>query len=410
MDDSSIAVMILLQVVLILCNAVFACAEIAMISMNDAKVAKLAASGDKRAVRLAALASQPARFLATIQVAITLSGFLGSAFASENFSDALAEWLSGLGVPLATDVLDSIAVVFITFVLSYVTLIFGELVPKQLAMRRAEQLALGMSALIGAISRLFAPVVWILTISTNAILRLFGVDPDAPEESQNAYAFDDLSAEGLVTHRKDVILLDVRASMSEWERVIAESRHTLYPVCEASADKIIGVLDTGIYFRMTERSRETVMRQAVSPPYFVPDTVKADTLFRNMKNGGHRLAVVLDEYGGMSGIVTEHDLMERLTGTREAAAQGAIRQEAEGEYRIDGTASLEEVSETLGIPLACEGCDTFGGLILHELGSIPEDGACIELTLAGYAVQVTGIRSHRIETAVVRREPDNIGK
>ena len=157
--ENSILFMILLQVFLILLNAVFASAEIAVISINDAKLARMAAEGDKRAVRLARLTSQPARFLATIQVAITLSGFLGSAFAAENFSDGLVNWLVSLGVGVPAATLDAIAVVIITLVLSYFTLIFGELVPKRVAMRKAESLALGISGLISAIAKLFAPIV-----------------------------------------------------------------------------------------------------------------------------------------------------------------------------------------------------------------------------------------------------------
>ena len=168
----SIGLQLLLQVFLILLNAVFASAEIAVISINDAKLAKMAAAGDKRAIRLARLTSQPARFLATIQVAITLSGFLGSAFAAENFSDGLVDWLLGLGVQIPAATLDAVAVVIITLILSYFTLIFGELVPKRVAMRKAEVLALGISGLISAIAGLFAPVVWFLTASTNTVLRL----------------------------------------------------------------------------------------------------------------------------------------------------------------------------------------------------------------------------------------------
>ena len=157
MDEATIIFMILLQIILIACNAVFACAEIAVISMKDTKIAKMVADGDKRAMRLARLTNQPARFLATIQVAITLSGFLGSAFAAENFSGVIVDWLLGLGVPISAEVLDSIAVVFITIVLSYFTLVFGELVPKQVAMRKAEPLALAMSGLISTIAKVFAP-------------------------------------------------------------------------------------------------------------------------------------------------------------------------------------------------------------------------------------------------------------
>ena len=181
--ENSILLMILLQVFLILLNAVFASAEIAVISINDAKLARMAAEGDKRAVRLARLTSQPARFLATIQVAITLSGFLGSAFAAENFSDGLVNWLVSLGVGIPAATLDAIAVVIITLILSYFTLIFGELVPKRVAMRKAESLALGISGLISAIAKLFAPIVWFLTASTNAVLRLLGIDPNAEEET-----------------------------------------------------------------------------------------------------------------------------------------------------------------------------------------------------------------------------------
>ena len=169
MDDSdanSIMFMILLQVVLILLNAVFACAEIAVISMNDNKLNKMATDGDKRAIRLVKLTEQPARFLATIQVAITLSGFLGSAFAAENFSGVLVDWVVGLGVNVPVEVLDSIAVILITIILSYFTLVFGELLPKQIAMRKSEQLALGLSALISGIAKVFAPIVSFLTFST----------------------------------------------------------------------------------------------------------------------------------------------------------------------------------------------------------------------------------------------------
>ena len=225
--ENSILFMILLQVFLILLNAVFASAEIAVISINDAKLARMAAEGDKRAVRLARLTSQPARFLATIQVAITLSGFLGSAFAAENFSDGLVNWLVSLGVGVPAATLDAIAVVIITLVLSYFTLIFGELVPKRVAMRKAESLALGISGLISAIAKLFAPIVWFLTASTNAVLRLLGIDPNAEEETvseeeirmmvdvgtqkgtidheekqfiQNVFEFDDLTAGEIATH------------------------------------------------------------------------------------------------------------------------------------------------------------------------------------------------------------------
>lgn len=430
--ENSIILMILLQVVLIMLNAIFACAEIAVISMNDTKLAKMASDGDKRAIRLAKLTSQPARFLATIQVAITLSGFLGSAFAAENFSGVLVEWLVGLGVSIPVNVLDSIAVIFITIVLSYFTLVFGELVPKQIGMRKAEQLALGLSAFISGLASVFAPLVSFLTFSNNAVLKLLGIDPNAEEESvseeeirmmvdvgskkgtidheekeliQNIFEFDDLSADEIFTHRTEVVMLDVNDTMETWKETIYENKHTLYPVCDGTADNIVGILNSKYYFRMEEKTREKVMEYAVRPAYFVPDTVKADTLFRNMKKGHHTLAVVVDEYGGMSGIITINDLVEQLVGDLGDEAEGIeivpIKQLEDNKWEIQGTALLEDISEQLGVSLCGDEYDTFNGLILHELGSIPEDGAVIELETSGLHISEAKIVNHQVDTAVV---------
>lgn len=430
--EDSILFMILLQVILIALNAVFACAEIAIISMNDTKLAKMAADGDKRAVRLAKLTSQPARFLATIQVAITLSGFLGSAFAAENFSGVLVDWVIGLGVPIAPSVLNSIAVILITVILSYFTLVFGELVPKQVAMRKAETMALGLSGMISSISRVFAPLVNLLTASTNGILRLLGIDPNAEEENvseeeirmmvdvgsekgtidhqerefiQNVFEFDDLSAEDLVTHRTEVIMLDLEDPMDVWVETISNTRYSLYPVCEGSADNIVGVLSAKDYFRLEDRSRESVMENVVSSAYFVPDTVKADVLFRNMKQERHKLAIVMDEYGGMTGIVTINDLVEQLVGElgSDEEEEKIVQLEvlSEGKWKVHGSILLEELAEEIGMPLPCEEYDTLNGLIFDALGSIPEDGADIEVEAAGILIQITEIVNHQVETAIV---------
>ncbi len=429
----SIVFMILLQLVLIMLNAVFACAEIAVISMNDTKLAKMAAEGDKRAVRLARLTSQPARFLATIQVAITLSGFLGSAFAAENFSGVLVDWLVGLGVTISPDVLDSIAVIVITIILSYFTLVFGELVPKQVAMRKAEPLALGMSGLISGIAKLFAPLVSFLIFSTNTILRLFGIDPNAAEENvseeeirmmvdvgsekgtidheerefiQNIFEFDDLSADEILTHRTEVSMLDMEDSMDVWKETIFSTRHDLYPVCDGSVDKIVGILHSKDYFRLENKSREHVMRHAVTPAYFVPDTIKADTLFRNMKKEKHTMAVVLDEHGGVTGIITINDLVEQLVGDlidEDGEEITLIEKIDENTWKIHGSALLEDVSEALGTALEDDEYDTFNGLIFHTLESIPEDGTDIELEIAGWKIRVTEIEEHQVETAIVTK-------
>ena len=427
----SIIFMIVLQVALIALNAVFACAEIAVISMNDTKLERMAEEGDKRAGRLVKLTSQPARFLATIQVAITLSGFLGSAFAAENFSGVLVDWLIGLGVPVSAKVLDSIAVVFITLVLSYFTLVFGELVPKQVAMRKAEVLALGISGLISGIAKVFAPIVSFLTFSTNGILRLMGIDPNAVDEEvgeeeirmmvdagsekgtidhqerefiQNVFEFDDLCAEDLVTQRMDVTMLDMEDSMGQWKEIIFNTRHTLYPICDGSVDNIVGVLNAKEYFRLEDKSREKIMEKAVRPAYFVPNMIKADALFRNMKKERQPMAIVLNEYGGVIGIVTIHDLVEQLVGDlmcEEEEEEALIQQVSEDTWDIRGAALLEDVSKAIGVILSCDEYDTFNGLIFHTLESVPEEDEETELEIGRIHIKVMEIKNHQVEMARV---------
>ncbi len=432
---NNIFLMICLQIALIALNAIFACAEIAVISMNDTKLAKLAAEGDKRAVRLARLTNQPARFLATIQVAITLSGFLGSAFAAENFAGMLADWLLSLGVPMTRDVLNSIAVVVITVILSYFTLVFGELVPKQVAMRKAESLALGMSGLISAISKICAPLVGLLTLSTNGILRLLGIDPNAqPEEVseeeirmmvdagnesgtidneerefiQNVFEFDNLPVDDIITHRTDVTFLYLEDSLTVWDQAISETRYTYYPVCNETPDQIVGVLNTKIYFRMKDKTKEAVMEQAVTDAYVVPETLKADVLFRNMKKEHEQIAIVLDEYGGMSGIVTIKDLIEELVGDLEddelpeETIEQILKLE-ENVWQADGSVMLEELSEALEMPLESEEYDTLNGLIFHHLGTSAEVDSRVELP--GLQICVTKIHNYQVETAIIRKVP-----
>jgi len=431
--ENSIILMILLQVILIMLNAVFACAEIAVISMNDTKLARMASEGDKRAIRLARLTSQPARFLATIQVAITLSGFMGSAFAAENFSGVLVDWAVGMGVTVPVNVLDSIAVVLITVILSYFTLVFGELVPKQVAMRKAEPLALGLSSLISTIATVFAPLVGLLTVSTNVILRLFHIDPNQEEESvseeeirmmvdvgsekgtidheekefiQNVFEFNDLSAGEVITHRTDVVMLDINDSMDEWKEIIFNSRHTRYPVCDGTADKVIGILNAKEYFRMEQNDdREAVMENAVREPYFVPETVKADVVFKNMRKKHHAMAIVLDEYGGMSGLVTLNDLVELLVGDLNDeisdSEEEPIRKMDDNTWEIAGTADLEEVSEALGVNLEDDEVDTFNGFVLNELGTIPNDGEVVDLQVSGLHIKAAKIINHQVEKAQV---------
>ncbi|MCD8036863.1 MAG: hemolysin family protein [Clostridiales bacterium] len=427
---------IVLLIILIFLNAVFASAEIAVISVNDARLAKLEDDGDKRAAKLKKLTDEPAKFLATIQVAITFSGFLASAFAADNFAERLAGRLVEAGVTaLSEKTLETIAVVVITLLLSYFTLVFGEFVPKRIAMKQSEKLALIMAGPVTVMSKLFAPAVWILTISTNAVLRLMGIDPNAEIEEvseeeirlmvdeggqkgvidadeqemiNNVFEFDDLIVDEFATHRTDISLLWLDEPLEEWEKTIHESRHSRYPVCDETVDKIIGVLDVKDFFRLDSdrATKDVILKEAVRPAYFVPESVHADVLFRQMKKTHNYFAVVLDEYGGMTGIVTMNDLLEQIVGDLDEEPspeeeEPEIERIDSSTWKIQGGADLEEVAETLDIDLPVDEYDTFGGYIFGNYGTIPDDGMKFEISLPPLQIRVTEIKDHRIKKAIV---------
>lgn len=444
-DDGSLFWQLFLQFFLIFINAIFASAEIAVISMNDTKLARLTASGNKRASKLSSLTKQPARFLATIQVGITLAGFLGSAFAADNFSHRLVNWLLKVGVNAPAATLNTISVIFITLVLSYLTLVLGELVPKRIAMRNAEKLSLDMAGLLYSLSKLFSPLVYLLTSSTNGILRLLGIDPDAVDDNiseeeirmmvdegsekgavthtekemiQNIFEFDDITAEEVMTHRTEVSVLWLDETPEQWDKTINESRHTIYPVCDETTDNIIGILNIKDYFRLEDKSRENILEKALRPAYFVPETVRTDVLFRNMKTSRNHFAVVLDEYGGMNGIITMNDLLEQLVGdldddsTADAEPEPDIERVDSKTWKIVGSVSLDKVSEQLGIALPVDDYETFGGFVFGMLGYVPDDGSTPELEAFGLSVRVLHISEHQMDRALVylQEKQEELGK
>ena len=433
MSEDPLIWQLMLQFVLILCNAVFACAEIAVITMNDVRLMRMASEGDKRAVRLAKLTSKPARFLATIQVAITLSGFLGSAFAADNFAARITKGLVEAGTRIPVQTLNTLSVIVITLLLSYLTLVLGELVPKRIAMKNAEKLALRISGFIGFISKVFAPLVWLLTVSTNGVLRLLGIDPnEEPEEVteeeirmmvdvgsekgtieesekemiQNVFEFDDVSADEILTHRKYVDILWSDESDAEWAKIIHDTRHSFYPILGENGDDVIGILDAKTYFRLDDRSRAAVMEEAVQPPYFVPESIKADDLFREMKRMRRHFMIVMDEYGGMCGIITMNDLIEEIMGDISEEPEDeadAIIPTDDGGWIMPGGVPLDVITDELGVELPNDEFETLNGLIFDALGAIPEDGLTYELTAHGLEIRVLEVRNRLVEKAEVHR-------
>ena len=412
--DGSIWPLLLLQVALIALNAVFAAAEIAIVSVNDNKMAKLAKDGNKKAKNLVKLTSQPSNFLATIQIAITLAGFLGSAFAADNFAGPIVEAILKTGVNIPAGTLNSIIVISITLLLSFFTIIFGELVPKRIAMRKAEKVALGISGLIYVISIIFKPIVWLLMTSTNLVLRLFKIDPNETEEDvseedirmmvdvgsesgaidkteqefiQNVFEFDDLTAGEAAVHRTEVSLLWLDESPEEWDKTIHGSRHKIYPICDETVDNVVGLLNAKDYFRLNTKDRETVM-----------------------KKSRHNFAIVLDEYGGTTGIITINDLLEKLVGDfdydeDEAKPEESIERLDSRTWKITGNPDIDDIEDALDIALKSEECDTFSGLVFDALGSVPDDGnKPFEIETAGLVIKVLSVKNHQVQTAVVCKE------
>ncbi len=426
---------IILQIILIALNAVFACAEIAVLSVNDGKIANMVKDGNKKALRLANLKNQPAKFLATIQVAITLSGFLGSAFAAQNFSGPLVNLIISFGVPETSRAfLEQSSVIVITLILSYLTLVFGELVPKRIAMKKAEKLSLALSGLISFISKLFAPIVALLTVSTNGMLRIFGIDPNSKDEEvteeeirfmveagresgaidedekemiQNVFEFDNVSVGKFATHRTEVSILWTDESVEEWDKTIRHSRHSRYPICDQTVDNVIGVLDSKIYFRLKDKSRENIMKTSVKQPYFVPENVRADVLFEHMKKSRRHFAVVLDEYGGMDGVVTINDLIEQIVGDIDEDDDVNVNATPEIEridsktWKINGSALLEDVAEQLDMNLPVDEYETFGGYVFAAYGVVTDDGSRFEMDIDGMHIKVLKVSGRKIEKTLV---------
>ena len=429
---------LVLQLVLIALNAFFACAEIAGLSVNDAKIEQLKEKGDKRAKALERLTSCPSKFLATIQVAITLSGFLGSAFAADNFSSLIEEKLTKVFPSINTAVLDSISVIGVTLILSYFTLVLGELVPKRLAMKKAESIALSIAGVISFVAALFRPIVWLLEKSTNAVLRLCGIDPTEDNESvseediklmvdegtkigvidseekeiiHNLFEFNDKTVGEFSTHRTELELLWYEDDASEWENTIFNSGHTIYPMCGESVDDIKGVLVAKKFFRTKSREKDKIIENSVEPAFFIPETMKADIAFKLMKQKCKSFAIVLDEYGGVAGIVTIKDIIAQIAGDFETDADADavpdIQKLSEHEYSIVGTTPLGDVQSELGIELPTDEYDTFGGYVFGIYGSIPDDGASIECTDRNLLIRSDEIDSHRLVCASVTITKNN---
>ncbi|MCE5342958.1 MAG: hemolysin family protein [Eubacteriales bacterium] len=434
--DDPIGGQLLFQFILILINAFFSATEIAIISLNDNKVRKQAEEGDKKAAVMLKLAESPNGFLSTIQVCITLSSFLASAFAANHFASrlALALWNAGFTI-FSTSTLNTLCLIFITLVLSYFTLVLGELTPKRIAMQNPDKVARFTCGVIVAVQKIFKPIIWLLSVSTNAMLRLFRINPNAvntqvTEEEirmmvdiggengsiqqdertmiENIFEFNNTTAESVMIHRMDVVTIQVEDSPEEIIQTIRDSGLSRFPVYDEDVDDIVGVLNTRDFLLNAQSKEPRSLRDLLRPAYLVPETVQADALFRDMQKRKVHMAIVVDEYGGMSGIVTMEDLLEEIVGNIydefDPAEESEVVQLGDNLWRCDGAVDLETLADALEINLPLdEEYDTLGGMVFSCFTTIPEDGSTPEVDVNGVHVQVEQITDRRIETALVSK-------
>ena len=393
---------IFVLLILILLNAYFAASEIAFISLNDAKIERQAKQGNKKAKQIEKMLKNPSKFLATIQIGITLSGFLSSAFASDAFADILAPSLNNILPVVSVETFKGISIVIITIILSFFTLVFGELVPKRLAMKYYEKIAYASIGIIRFISIIASPFVKILTKSTNIISKLFGISEneeeivteeeikmliDEGEEKgtieqaekemiNNIFEFNDITASEVMTHRTDIFAVDINSSIEDILEQLDDYKYSRVPVYDETIDSIEGILfvkDLLKYFRTgNEIKIKSIMREA----YFVSENKPINELFKDLQRNKMQMAIVIDEYGGPAGLLTMEDLIEEIVGNifdEYDDVEDEFKKIDDNTFLINGSVSIYELKKILGIEVPEGDYETLSGYLLEVLGRVPED-------------------------------------
>jgi putative hemolysin len=407
MNEGSNAIFtdLLLILLLILVNAFFAASELAIVSLNKNKINLMASEGDKKAHLLSNLMKEPSKFLATIQVGITLAGFLASASAAVSISKVFAQLLNSLNVPFIAAASERISLIAVTIILAFFTLVLGELLPKRLALQNAESIAMFAVKPIVFISKFTGPFVKILTLSTNFFARLLGSTDenldekvteeeirlmfDVGEESgilnkteremlDGIFEFDDTLAREVMTPRTNVFTVDIDTSVEEIIDTVVEEQYSRVPVYQNDTDNIIGILYMKDLFPHIRKHdvQEINIRDILRPAYFVPETKNIDTLFRELQHNKNHIAILIDEYGGFSGILTIEDLMEEIFGNIADEYDEDVKDIEKidkNTYIINGLVSIDDINDRLHLKVPSENFDTIGGFVVDLLGNIPRE-------------------------------------
>lgn len=431
----SVPKQLLIQAILIALNAFFAAMEIAVISLNTTKLKRLVEEGDEKAGKLLSMAENPAGFLSTIQVGISLSGFLGAAFAADSLSEPLTLWLLEMGVKLPEALLNNIAVIIITLILTFMTIVFGELIPKRIAQQKSYEVAKACCGIIGVISVIFKPIILLISGTTNLILRMMKLKTEAEDEQvseddirmmvdvggesgsieedekemiQNIFEFNDIAISEIMTRVSDVNAISIEDREEDILRIIKESGNSRFPVYKDDINDIIGILNSREFLINLNDENGKSVRDMLRKPYFVPETIKADQLFSDMQKNKVHISVVIDEYGETRGIVTLEDLLEEIVGNiydeYDAAEAPAIEPLPDGRWKVQGTLSIEDLNDELGIHITDDrDYDTVGGMIFSCLHTIPEDGKQFTVEVNGLKITVTRVEDKRIIEAIVEK-------
>lgn len=416
---------IVILIVLILINAFFAASEIAFISLNDTKIELMVKDGNKKAKKIAKMLKTPSRFLATIQIGITLAGFLSSAFASDSFADDLAPVLYNWIPSISFETWKGISIVIITIILSYFTLIFGELVPKRIAMKKSEMIAFASIGVIGFIAMVTSPFVRFLEFSTNVVSKLFGVTGneeevvteeeirmmvDVGEEKgtielnekemiNNVFEFNDRTVSEIMTPRNEIFALDSNLAMSEAISEIAEDyKYSRIPVYKENMDQIIGIL----YIKdmlLEQKNKNTKIKNLVKDAYFVPETKNVNELFSEMRKNKKQIAIIIDEYGGTAGLITMEDILEEIVGDifdEFDEFENEYEKIDENTYMLDGGMPIYECRKILNITIPEGDYETLSGYLIEALGRIPEEKEKPILEIENVVYKIEEIKDKRI--------------
>ena len=393
---------ILVLVILILLNAYFAASEIAYISLNDAKISKQAKEGNKKAKQIKRMLDNPSGFLATIQIGITLAGFLSSAFASDLFASKLAPILNNLIPNISLAVWQNISIIIITIILSYFTLVFGELVPKRLAMKHSEKIAYKTIGVINAINKITLPFVKLLTKSTNIVSKIFGVtendeevvteeeikmmidegeekgsiQEDEKELINNVFEFNDITVLEIMTHRTDIYALEINSKVKDVIEELDEYKYSRIPVYEENIDDIKGILYLKDLLKYVKEKSEINLKEIIKPAYFVAQSKTINEVFKELQKNNNQMAIILDEYGGTAGLVTMEDILEELVGDifdEYDDIEIEFEKIDENTFIIDGSVTINELKKILNIDIPEGDYDTLSGYLQDKLGRIPND-------------------------------------